>query len=303
MISDIKIFLEYLEKEKNYSRNTVISYEDDLLQFNTFLSRHFGDTRFSPSKIDQVTIRLFLGELLEEKKSKRSIARKLASIRSFLKYLVRKGRLKRNPGIYVATPKLPRKLPVFLDESAVGKMMDLPDTTKPIGLRDRAILEVLYGTGIRMGELIGLKLENVDIVKNVMKVAGKGNKERIVPLGRYARAAIQDYLVIRIKLLGNTGDMADERYMFLSNRGKPLYPRGVYNIVTGYIGRIAEIEKKSPHVLRHTFATHMLNRGADLRAVKELLGHESLSTTQLYTHVTVERLKKIYEQAHPKADR
>jgi len=303
MITDIKKFLDYLGKEKNYSRNTVNSYEDDLLQFNSFLARHFGDSSFSLSAIDQVTIRLFLGELLEEKKSKRSIARKLASIRSFMKYLVKKGRIRRNPGLYVATPKLPRKLPVFLDEAAVGKMMELPDSTTPLGLRDRAVLEVLYGTGIRMGELIKLKPEHVDIVKNVVKVDGKGNKQRIVPLGKEARAALENYLGARRVLLKNEHSNMDEGYIFLSNRGKPLYPRGVYNIVTGYIGKIAEIEKKSPHVLRHTFATHMLNRGADLCAVKELLGHESLSTTQLYTHVTVERLKKIYDQAHPKADR
>jgi len=302
MIRYIETFLEYLEKEKNYSRNTIVSYEGDLLQFNTFLSRHFGDTSFTPSMIDHVTIRLFLGELLEEKKSKRSIARKLASIRSFLKYLVRKEVLERNAGIYVATPKLHKKLPVFLDESAVNRMMDLPDTSTPDGLRDRAVLEVLYGTGIRMGELIQLKLESVDIVKNVMKVVGKGNKQRIVPVGSKARAAIQNYLMRRNELLGRGNAKESEARIFLSNRGKPLYPRGVYNIVTKYIGRIAEIEKKSPHVLRHTFATHMLNRGADLRAVKELLGHESLSTTQLYTHVTIERLKKIYEQAHPKAE-
>jgi integrase/recombinase XerC len=279
-----------------------MSYEDDLLQFNAFLSKHFGDSSFTPSKIDHVTIRLFLGELLEEKKSKRSIARKLATIRSFLKYLVRKGILERNAGIYVATPKLPKKLPVFLEEDAVNRMMDLPDTSTPVGLRDKAVLEVLYGTGIRMGELIQLKLNSVDIVNNVIKVIGKGNKQRIVPLGSKARAAIRSYLMIRSELLGHDEKKAEESRIFLSNRGKPLYPRGVYNIVTKYIGRIAEIEKKSPHVLRHTFATHMLNRGADLRAVKELLGHESLSTTQLYTHVTVERLKKIYEQAHPKAE-
>ncbi len=302
MIRYIKTFLEYLEKEKNYSRNTIVSYEDDLLQFNTFLSRHFGDTSFTPSMIDRVTIRLFLGELLEEKKSKRSIARKLASIRSFLKYLVRTEILERNVGIYVATPKLQKKLPVFLDESSVSKMMDLPDTSTPEGLRDKAVLEVLYGTGIRMGELIQLKLDSVNIVKNVIKVVGKGNKQRIVPVGSKARTAIQNYLKRRNELLERVDKKESEARIFLSNRGKPLYPRGVYNIVTKYIGRIAEIEKKSPHVLRHTFATHMLNRGADLRAVKELLGHESLSTTQLYTHVTVERLKKIYEQAHPKAE-
>jgi integrase/recombinase XerC len=302
MINDIKKFLEYLQREKNYSRNTINSYEDDLLQFNSFLSKHFGDTYFSPTKIDHVTIRLFLGELLEEKKSKRSIARKLASIRSFLKYLVRRGIIERNPGIYVATPKLPKKLPVYLEESAVDRMMDLPDVTTANGVRDKAILEVLYGTGIRMGELIRLKLGDINIQKNVVKVVGKGNKQRIVPVGSKARVAIQNYLTIRNELLERSEEKVDEAWIFLSNRGKPLYPRGVYNIVTQYIGKVAEIEKKSPHVLRHTFATHMLNRGADLRAVKELLGHESLSTTQLYTHVTVERLKKIYDQAHPKAE-
>ena len=301
MKSYIDRFLQYLEKEKNYSRNTISSYEVDLNQFNVFLSNHFGDTTFSPSMIDHLTIRLFLGEFLEEKRSKRSIARKLASVRSFLKYLVRNKIVERNAGLNVATPKLPKKLPVFLEESAVSKMLDLPDTSTPAGLRDRAVLEVLYGTGIRLSELINLKLGDINTVKSLLKVEGKGKRQRIVPLGSHALKAIREYLVRRDDLYGRGTRKKSEAYVFLSNRGKPLYPRGVYNIVTGYISRVAELEKKSPHVLRHTFATHMLNRGADLRAVKELLGHKSLSATQLYTHVTVERLKYIYKQAHPKA--
>ena len=297
----IQKFLKYLEVEKNYSSNTIAAYQDDLMQFNSFLSKHLGNASVKLSMIDHLTIRLFLGELLEEKKSKRSVARKLAALRSYFKFLVKNKVIEQNPALNVATPKLPKKLPVFLEESAVEKMMDLPDTSTPAGARDKAILEIFYGTGIRLSELINLKLENVDFVKSLLKVVGKGKKERIVPLGCPAVKAIENYLARRSELLKSETDRRDHNIVFLSNHGKPLYPRGVYNIVTGYIKQVAELEKKSPHVLRHTFATHMLNRGADLRAVKELLGHKNLSATQIYTHLTVERLKKIYEQAHPKA--
>ncbi len=290
-----------MRSERNLSPNTVAAYNDDLSQFNEFLVKHFSASSVDIAEVDQVTIRLFLGELLEQGKSKRSVARKLAAVRSFMKYLVKHRVVKYNPGINIVTPKLPKKLPVFLDESSVDRMMTLPDCSTVRGQRDRAILELLYGTGIRLNELIQLDITDIDFNNDTVKVFGKGRKHRVVPLGRKAKEAIRGYLTVREReqpgaVLNENGPAA-----FLSTRGKRMYPKGVYLVVNKYIGAVSELEKKSPHVLRHTFATHMLNRGADLRAVKELLGHESLSTTQLYTHVTVSRLKRIYDQAHPKA--
>ncbi|MFI5250941.1 MAG: site-specific tyrosine recombinase/integron integrase [Bacteroidota bacterium] len=293
MIDHIKNFLIYLRIERNYSPHTISSYEDDLLQLNDFLKRHFTSEQIDPAAIDNITLRLFLGDLRENGLEVKSIARKLAATRSFFKYLEKKGILTQNAALNVISPKLPKKLPSFLDESAIEKMMMLPDLKTEEGLRDRAILEILYGAGIRLAELINLSPHDVDFRNNTIRVLGKGRKERIIPLGSRAKEAVRAYRQSATK--------PSDEALFLSSRGGKLYPKGVYRIIQKYIGLVSEIEKKSPHVLRHTFATHLLNRGADLQAVKELLGHESLSTTQLYTHVTLDRLKHIYRQAHPKA--
>ncbi len=301
IIEYIKKYLYYLSSERNYSPHTVSAYEGDLNQFYEFLKRHFSGMPFKVANIDQVTIRLFLGDLLEDGRSKSSVARKLVAVRSFLKYLVKLNVIKHNAGLNVVSPRLPKKLPYFLDEASVERMMAIPDCSVMEGLRDRAILELLYSTGIRLAELIQLNLDQVDFINDTIKIFGKGRKHRIVPIGRKAREAIKQYLKERDKQLYVITKEEDRKALFLSARGKRMYPKGIFRIVNKYISAISEIEKKSPHVLRHTFATHLLNRGADLRAVKELLGHESLSTTQLYTHVTVNRLKRIYNQAHPKA--
>ena len=301
MIEYIKKYLYYLSSERNYSPHTVSAYEGDLNQFYEFLKRHFSGMPFKVANIDQVTIRLFLGDLLENGRSKSSVARKLVAVRSFLKYLVKLNVIKHNAGLNVVSPRLPKKLPYFLDEASVERMMAIPDCSVMEGLRDRAILELLYSTGIRLAELIQLNLDQVDFINDTIKIFGKGRKHRIVPIGRKAREAIKQYLKERDKKLYVIIKEEDRKALFLSARGKRMYPKGIFRIVNKYISAVSEIEKKSPHVLRHTFATHLLNRGADLRAVKELLGHESLSTTQLYTHVTVNRLKRIYNQAHPKA--
>jgi len=301
MIEYIKKYLYYLSSERNYSSHTVSAYEGDLNQFYEFLKRHFSGMPFKVANIDQVTIRLFLGDLLENGRSKSSVARKLVAVRSFLKYLVKLNVIKHNAGLNVVSPRLPKKLPYFLDEASVERMMAIPDCSVMEGLRDRAILELLYSTGIRLAELIQLNLDQVDFMNDTIKIFGKGRKHRIVPIGRKAREAIKQYLKERDKKLYVIIKEEDRKALFLSARGKRMYPKGIFRIVNKYISAVSEIEKKSPHVLRHTFATHLLNRGADLRAVKELLGHESLSTTQLYTHVTVNRLKRIYNQAHPKA--
>ena len=297
---EIREFTKNLEGVKNYSPHTVAAYGGDLSQFHEFLVRHFSTERINPAEIDHLTIRLFLGDLLEKGKSRKSIVRKLSSVRSFFDFMVRRNVIAHNPGSNVLTPRLPRKLPVFLDEPSIDKMMNLPDTSTVRGLRDRAILELLYGTGMRLNELVGLDLGSLDLGNNTVKVLGKGGKERILPLGMKAKQALNAYLVRRTEGWAGTNRLNEA--VFVINSGKRIYARAVYRIVNHYIGVASDVRKKSPHVLRHSFATHMVNRGADLRAVKELLGHESLSTTQLYTHVTVDRLKRIYKQAHPKAE-
>ncbi len=301
MINHITSFLDYLKFEKNYSSNTVSSYEDDLLQLHSFFIKHFASEKYQLKSIDNLTIRLFLGDLIENGISKKSIARKLSSVRSFYKYMYRKKIIKSDPTINIATPKIPKKLPSFLDESAISKMLELPDEAAVTGLRDKALLELLYSTGIRLNELIELNLENIDWYNKTLKVIGKGRKVRITPFGEKAKSALKKYLLSREELFSGTTSEKELRSVFISNRGKRMYPKGVYNIVNHYIQQVSDIEKKSPHVIRHTFATHLLNRGADLKAVKELLGHESLSTTQIYTHVNIDRLKSIYNQAHPKS--
>lgn len=293
--------MDYIQFEKNYSINTILSYEDDLSQFHQYLSKHFGSENYSLLDVDNLTIRLFLGDLIESGFSKKSLVRKLAAVRSFYRYLLKQKVVSENPTLNIVTPKIPKKLPSFLDEAAMQKMMELPDTKNIEGVRDKAILEVLYGTGIRIDELIKLSLDDIDWSNVTIKVVGKGHKMRIIPLGSEAKASLKIYLEHRHKIFSDWTKAIYKKYVFLSNRGLRMYPKAVYNIVSHYINLVSDIEKKSPHVLRHTFATHLLNRGADLRAVKELLGHESLSTTQIYTHVSADRLKRIYEQTHPKA--
>lgn len=297
----IPIFLQYLRQERNYSIHTVASYEDDLHQFSDFLRRHFEDKTYTLHEIDHVTIRLFLGDLLEQGFSKSSIARKLAALKSFFRYLHKVHALKQNPALNVASPKLEKRLPQYLDEATVQRLMAQPDRSTPDGMRDAAILELFYSTGMRLSELIGLQLHDVDFRNGTIKVTGKGSKQRIIPFGRPARDALKLYLEKRGHPANQQTRSTDAETVFLTARGKRMNPKGVNILINKYIGSVSEIEKKSPHVLRHTFATHLLNRGADLRAVKELLGHESLSSTQVYTHVSVDRLKKVYAQAHPKA--
>jgi tyrosine recombinase XerC len=297
----IEKYCEHLQVERNYSSHTIHAYEADLLQFAAFLDARSPSERIAIEGVDRRTVRSYLGCLLEAGLSKKSIARKLAAIRSFFSFLVRLDLLKLNPARSVTTPKLERRLPSFLDEKSVTKLMDIPDQNTATGQRDWAILELLYSTGMRLAELVQLNIGDIDFAKETVKVYGKGSKQRIVPLGRKAREALEVYLNQREQLFTRETTLDDRKSVFLTVHGRRIYPKAVHLLVNDAIGRVSEVEQRSPHVLRHTFATHLLDRGADLRAVKELLGHESLSTTQIYTHVTVERLKKVYEQAHPKA--
>lgn len=294
MKRQIEEFARFMAEERGLSPHTVKSYTSDLLQFAEF-SREVSKV-LRVEDVDRGLIRDFLGSLLRYGYDRSSVARKLSALRSFFKYLVKRGVVETSPALRFPTPKIGKRLPSFLDESQAKALMELPPLTRDLDYRDRAILELLYGTGIRASELVGLNLDDVNLSREVVRVLGKGGKERIIPLGRMARAAILNYLERR-KELAESG----ERALFLNKYGRRLSTRGLQRIVNKYIKRVAELSKTSPHVLRHTFATHLLERGCDLRAVQELLGHSSLATTQIYTHVTTKRLKEIYKRAHPRA--
>ncbi len=296
----IESFLEYVERERNFSSHTKVSYAKDLSQFLSFLQKKYSATLDDPGSINQEVVRSFLGVLLDSGLAKKSVIRKVSTLRSFFKFAVRRESLSSNPMSNVVTPKAEKKLPQFLDERTVTELMELPDVSDPSGARDAAILELLYSTGMRRGELVGLKLSDIDFSDRTVKVTGKGNKQRVLPFGGKANEALTLYGSFRGRMLESAKGPGTDLF-FVTNKGKQMYPGAVNAVVKKYLGQISEIKQKSPHVLRHSFATHLLDRGADIFAVKELLGHESLSTTQIYTHMTSERLKKVYRQAHPKA--
>lgn len=295
----IEKFIRYLEIEKNASVHTVKNYLVDLRSLKDFLNQMPVD------KIDYITLRGYLARLKGFSLSKVSIARKIASIRSFFKFLCREGILKINPASLLSTPKRDKPLPKFLDENEVIKLIEAPEGESQASLRDRAILEILYSTGIRVSELVGLNINNVDQIGGVMKVYGKGKKERLVPVGDSALKAIRRYIDGE-RYKENRGGGAPQGVdtygaLLRNNRGSRLTDRSVRRIINKYILKASIHQKVSPHTLRHSFATHLLNRGADLRSVQELLGHANLSTTQIYTHITTERLKAAYDKAHPRA--
>ena len=283
-------FINYLQIEKNYSDHTVTNYKIDLKEFS-------GSIKDKPiEQVTHVDVRLFLARLKEKNFSKRSVARKMACLRSFFKFLHREGYIKTNPAASLSTPKIDKKLPLFMNVSDVVKLLESPDASDDMGLRDRAILETLYSTGIRVSELVGLNKEDVDFISGVLKVYGKGKKERLVPVGDKALRAIRAYFE-KIKVT----EINERKPVFLNKSQRRVSDRAVRRIVHKYIHKTSLNESISPHTLRHSFATHMLDRGADLRSVQELLGHANLSTTQIYTHVTTERLKSIYDKVHPRA--
>lgn len=294
----VRSFLEYLEIERNYSVHTIENYRIDLDGFGAYLSaEHIRE----PEQVDKILLRKYLAHLIDEGYAKKSIARKIACLRTFFKFLKRRAVIDSNPVLNIRTPKLEKTLPGFLDEPAMRHLLELPDRSTVEGLRDAAILEVFYSTGIRLSELVSLNVGDIDRTSCLVKVTGKGRKQRVIPIGEKAIRAVDEYVQMRDRRLVPSRRHELTQPVFLTDHAKRMYPQIVGNIVKRYIGRVSELEKKSPHVLRHTFATHLLNRGADLKAVKELLGHESLSTTQIYTHVTTDRLKKVYHQSHPKA--
>jgi len=285
----IEKFIRYLDIEKNYSPHTILNYRLDLEDFKKFIA----DTDIE--KIDYLALRKYLAQLKGRNLGTRTVNRRLSALRSFFKFLSRDGYLKSNPILSISSPKIDKHLPSFLTEKEMAQLIEssfAKSDKDEQGLRNRAILETFYSTGIRISELVGLNREDVDFIGGIAKVAGKGKKERIVPIGEIAISAVRKYLEKRKK---------QAVALFLNKSGNRISSRGVRNIVLKYIKLAGIKQGVSAHTFRHSFATHLLNRGADLRTVQELLGHANLSTTQIYTHLTTERIKSVYDKAHPRA--
>ncbi|NPD44819.1 tyrosine-type recombinase/integrase [Lentimicrobium sp. S6] len=290
-------FMSYLEYEKRYSLHTCSAYKVDLEQFLDFVNNDFGVEEMNA--ISDQMIRSWLASLMDEGLTARSINRKTSSVKSFFKYLSRQEIIKKNPSLKIQGPKQKKRLPIFIEESKMELVTDMEvDESSYVEYRDKLIVDLFYSTGIRRAELIGLTLNQIDLSLGQIKVLGKRNKERILPLLPHLLTSLKKYIALREK---HFIVESKTEGLFLTEKGKKMYPKLVYRIVNTYLSTVSTQDKKSPHVLRHTFATHMLNNGADLNAVKELLGHASLAATQVYTHNTIEKLKKVYQQAHPKA--
>lgn len=299
LTQQIQQFIRYLQIEKNASQHTVDSYRADIELFVSF-ARSQGVCEAIFENVTSVLIRAYLADLKQKEYARTTIARRIASLRSFFRFLCREELVTGNPFSAIHTPKLAKRLPSFLDVGEVTELLRLP---KPnlLGYRDTAILELLYASGLRVGELVGLSLQDVDTASQYLLVYGKGAKERIVPVGRVALTALQRYLTHSRSVLSAKYKNKPHQKLFVNSQGGPLTDRSVRRIVDKYVTMLALHKKVSPHTLRHTFATHLLNNGADLRSVQEMLGHVNLSTTQLYTHITKDKLKAVYSNAHPRA--
>jgi integrase/recombinase XerC len=290
-------FIKYLKYERRFSEHTVRAYQKDLDQFFDFLSKSEYHGDFTNTKELERLIRFWLISLIESKISERTINRKFSSLKSYFRYLLQQGKISKNPVSNIYLPKISRKLPNFVDQDHMNLLLDENIFANNFnGLRDRLIIEMLYQTGIRLAELINIEDRDIDLDKKQIKIFGKRKKERIVPITNELIHLISSYKKMRELRFS----IARIESFFVTNKGKKLYEKFVYRVVKKYLGMVTTMDKKSPHVLRHTFATHMLNRGAELNAIKELLGHANLSATQVYTHNTFEKLKEIYQQAHPR---
>ena len=299
-------FLEHLRYERNVSEHTLRNYQSDLEQLCAYLAPPESQTgkRNEPdiAQIDHLTIREWLASLHSAQKKKSSVARKLAALRTFFQFLVREGVVELNPAKLVSTPRLEKKLPRHLSVEDAIRFIETPDTETDLGRRDRAMLELLYATGVRVSELTKLNLHDIDFKNKLIRVTGKRRKERIVPFGDEAREALQKYLDAHDRfLLHAPVTLREPEALFLNYQGTRITTRSVGRMVEKYIGICAGMHDISPHALRHSFATHLLDSGADLRDIQELLGHARLSTTQIYTHVSMEKLIEVYDKAHPKA--
>ena len=288
-------FLDYLQYERNYSEKTVLAYGEDISQLQEFAQEEIGE--FNPLEVKPELIREWIVSLMDRGYTSTSVNRKLSSLRSFYKYLLRQGEVSIDPLRKITGPKNKKPLPSFLKESEMNKLLDDTDFGEGFkGCRDRLIIEVFYATGMRLSELIGLDDKDVDFSASLLKVTGKRNKQRLIPFGDELKEAMFEYVDVRNKVISVKSDA-----FFVRENGERLYKNLVYNLVKRNLSKVVTLKKRSPHVLRHTFATTMLNNEAELGAVKELLGHESIATTEIYTHATFEELKKVYKQAHPRA--
>ena len=293
MKNNIKNFLDYLKYERNYSDNTIIGYENHLNLFYNFLNNKKINTF---NNVDYYIVRNYINYLYEKKYNSKSICNHISSLRSFFKFLKNEDIIDNNPMILIENPKLEKKLPKYLYYEDLEKILNTPDIKTDTGIRDALILELLYVTGIRVSELINIKLQDIDQSNHKIKITGKGNKQRIVMYGKKCQELLDQYLKIRFNFLKENND-----YLILGVKGKKINDRVIRNIINDYSKKAGINLRISPHTFRHTFATHMLNEGADLRSVQELLGHENLSTTTIYTHVTNERLRQVYLHTHPRA--
>ncbi len=292
----IKSFIDYLKFEKRYSAHTIQAYQDDLISFLDYVALEFGET--AVAGINPAMIRSWLASLKDAGLSSRSVNRKISSLRSFYKYQIRSGVVEQSPMTAVTSPKVSKRLPVYVEEKDMAELLDtlrFPDDWE--GWTDRLLLAIFYHTGMRLSELMNLRENQVDSSKRTLKVLGKGNKERVIPVSPVLIKGIEEYMRKKRKEL----EAPDTQFLLVGAKGKKLYPKYLYRSVHKYLAQVTTIEKKSPHVLRHTFATHLMNQGAELNSVKELLGHASLAATQVYTHNTIEKLKDVYKKAHPKA--
>lgn len=305
MNGDVRDYLDHLAKERDVSPNTVRAYTRDLADFVEFLTRYYGGAEWSWQGVDRLAMRGFLGHLSRRGLGKRSMARTLSAVRSFYRYLHRNEIVDTNPARAVGAPKLEKYLPGYLDRAQIDLLFQMAEARawegKFVDVRNLAILELFYSTGMRLSELQSLSRGDLDMVTQQVKVRGKGRKERIIPVGDHAVLALRNYEAKRDELLRSLGPKADRSAIFLGRTGRRIGVRAVQKVVGAFLEQIDEDAGLSVHSLRHTFATHLLDAGADLRAVQELLGHASISTTQIYTHTSIERLKQVYQKAHPRA--
>ena len=295
----IEAFLNYLKYEKRYSIKTVESYQTDILQFFHFIETEFQLTDLLAVK--NAIIRTWIVELVNLRQKPSSIKRKISALKSFYKYNQKIGKIKVNPADKINSPKIPERLPKFVEQQKLNDLFDNADkyfAATYEGMQEKLIVDLLYSTGMRRQELIDLKWPDINTGNNQVKVTGKGNKQRLIPIGKELMSSL---MIFQNTQTEKYKDISPASYVFLTENGKQLYPNYVYRIVKKHIGNCSTVEKKSPHVLRHSFATHMSNNGAKLNDIKELLGHASLASTQVYTHNTIEQLKEIYKIAHPKA--
>ncbi len=300
MTNEIGSFLDYLTFERNVSPNTVLAYRDDLESFVGFLCNDYltlGRDQLELTTIDHLAVRSYLAHLSRRKLSRASMARHLSAMRTFFKYLVREGVVEANPARTVATPKKEKHLPAVMQTSDVALLLEQPDTSVTLGVRDAAWLELLYASGLRIGELVGIDIDDLELRARLVKVRGKGSKERIVPFGSKAEAALRAWLAVR----GELAHDVEEQAVFVNYRGKRITTRSIRRLFDDYLKQASLRAGISPHTMRHSFATHLLNAGADLRGIQELLGHASLSTTQKYTHLNDWQLIAVYKKAHPRA--